>query len=96
MVVKQKCRPGLGAVGQSTAYKGPYWKPTAETAVKARTTELVVGKLNFYIKSRKENVALYNFALKMSPWVRPLSDLKPFQDLEEFQIKLKEKQSSDS
>lgn len=32
----------------------------------------------------------------MSPWVRSLSDLKPFQDLEEFQIKWKEKQSSDS
>lgn len=56
----------------------------------------MVGELNIYIKSRKESVALYDFALKMSPWVRSLSDLKPFQDLEEFQIKLKEKQSSDS
>lgn len=76
--------------------EGLYWKPTAETVAKTCTTELMVGELNIYIKSRKESVALYDFALKMSPWVRSLSDLKPFQDLEEFQIKLKEKQSSDS
>lgn len=35
-----------------------------ETVAKTCTTELMVGKLNIYIKSRKENVALYDFALK--------------------------------
>lgn len=96
MVVKQRYRPGFGAVGELAACEGPYWKPTAKTGAKTCTAELMVGELNIYIKSRKENVALHDFALKMSPWVRSLSDLKPFQDLEEFQVKLKEKQSSDS
>lgn len=72
------------------------WKPVSKTVAKMCSSELIVGKLNIYIKPRKENVALYNFTLKMSPWVRSLSDLKLCKDLEEFQIKWKGKQSSDS
>lgn len=92
---KQKDRAGFGTRGQLADSEGLYWKPTAETVAKTCPSALMA-ELNISITSRKENAALYDFALKMSPWVRSLSDLKPFQDLEEFQIKLKEKQSSGS
>lgn len=92
---KQKDRAGFGTRGQPADSEGLCCKSTAETVAKTCPTGLVA-ELNLYITSRRENPALCDFALKMSPWVRSLSDLKPFQDLEGFQIKLKEKQSSGS